>query len=131
MPVSYTHLDVYKRQVYEWKKDIHTGDICDKGFQLRPHIVWFGEMVPMLEKAIEEIRNADVVIVIGSSMQVYPAASLVAYAPLDADIYYIDPNPQINYELSRRPGLKVISKVASAGVTEVVSELATRKNSKA
>ena len=75
---------------------------------MRPHIVWFGEMVPMLEKAIEEIRHADVVIVIGSSMQVYPAASLVAYAPLDADIYYIDPNPQINYELSRRPGLKVI-----------------------
>ncbi len=109
--------------VYEWKKDIHAGDLCEKGFQLRPHIVWFGEMVPMLEKAIEEIRNADKVIVIGSSMQVYPAASLVAYAPLSAEIYYIDPNPQLNYELSRRPGLKVIAKIASAGVAEVIREL--------
>jgi len=116
--------------VYEWKKDINTGDVCEKGFQLRPHIVWFGEMVPMLEKAIEEIRNADIVIVIGSSMQVYPAASLVAYAPLDADIYYIDPNPQINYELSRRTGLKVIPKLASAGVAEVVRELGKRENPK-
>lgn len=109
--------------VYEWKKDIHAGDLCEKGFQLRPHIVWFGEMVPMLEKAIEEIRNADKVIVIGSSMQVYPAASLVAYAPLSAEIYYIDPNPQLNYELSRRPGLKVIAKVASTGIIEVIREL--------
>lgn len=112
--------------VYDWKKDISSGDMCEKGFQLRPHIVWFGEMVPMLEKAIEEIHDADLVMVIGSSMQVYPAASLVAYAPLDAAIYYIDPNPQINYELSRRPGLKVVSKVASEGVTEVVSELSKK-----
>ncbi len=109
--------------VYEWKKDIHAGDFCEKGYQLRPHIVWFGEMVPMLEKAIEEIRDAAIVLVIGSSMQVYPAASLVAYAPLDADIYYIDPNPQLNYELSRRSGLQVIPKPASIGVAEVVSEL--------
>jgi NAD-dependent deacetylase len=112
--------------VYEWKKDILAGDLCEKGFQLRPHIVWFGEMVPMLEKAIAEIQNADIVFVIGSSMQVYPAASLVAYAPLDADIYYIDPNPQLNYELSRRPGLKVVSKVATEGVTEVVSALSKK-----
>lgn len=116
--------------VYEWEKDIHAGDMCEKGFQLRPHIVWFGEMVPMLEKAIEEIRNADLVIVIGSSMQVYPAASLVAYAPLDADIYYIDPNPQLNYELSRRSGLKVVPKVASVGVAEVIRELGNREKAK-
>lgn len=118
----------FEHLVYEWKKDIKTGDLCEKGFQLRPHIVWFGEMVPMLEKAIEEIRNADIVIVIGSSMQVYPAASLVAYAPLDAAIYYIDPNPQINYELSRRNSLKVIPKVASTGVAEAIRELNIQEN---
>lgn len=116
--------------VYEWKKDIHAGDLCERGFQLRPHIVWFGEMVPMLEKAIEEIGEADIVMVIGSSMQVYPAASLVAYAPSAADIYYIDPNPQLNYELSRRPGLRVISKVASVGVPEVINELHQREKPK-
>ena len=113
----------HEELVYEWKKDILFGDKCEKGFQLRPHIVWFGEMVPMLEKAIDEIANAEIVVVIGSSMQVYPAASLVAYAPTDAKIYYIDPNPQVNYELARRPGLQIIAKVASIGVAEVVSKI--------
>ncbi|MDZ4747678.1 MAG: NAD-dependent deacylase [Saprospiraceae bacterium] len=117
----------YENLIYEWKKDIHAGDLCEKGYQLRPHIVWFGEMVPMLEKAIDEIRTADSVMVIGSSMQVYPAASLVAYAPVKADIYYIDPNPQLNYELSRRPGLKILSKLASEGVQKIVRELSRRE----
>jgi len=119
--------EAHDRLVYPCAKDIHLGDFCEEGFQLRPHIVWFGEMVPMLETAITEIEDAGIVIVIGSSMQVYPAASLVAYASLDADIYYIDPNPQLNYELSRRPGLKLVSKVASEGVTEVVRELSRQE----
>ena len=106
--------------VYEWKNDIALGDCCPKGSQLRPHIVWFGEMVPMLEKAIEEIFDAEIVMVIGSSMQVYPAASLVGYAPSDASIYYIDPNPQINYELARRPGLEIIQQPATTGVFEAI-----------
>jgi NAD-dependent protein deacetylase/lipoamidase len=114
---------VHEELVYEWRKDILFGDKCEKGFQLRPHIVWFGEMVPMLEKAIDEIANAEIVLVVGSSMQVYPAASLVAYAPTDAKIYYIDPNPQVNYELARRQGLQIIPKVASIGVAEVVSKI--------
>jgi len=66
--------------IYEIKKDILLGDLCARGSQLRPHIVWFGEMVPMLEKAIAEILDADYILVIGSSMQVYPAAGLVGYA---------------------------------------------------
>jgi len=111
--------------VYEWKKDILMGDLCEKGYQLRPHIVWFGEMVPMLESAIEEIINADYILVVGSSMQVYPAAGLVGYAPPDAKIYYIDPRPTLNYELSRRKGLEVIAKAATVGVPEVISRLMT------
>jgi NAD-dependent deacetylase len=111
----------YEDLVYDCTTDIKVGDVCQKGFQLRPHIVWFGEMVPMLEPAIDTIRDADVVFVIGSSMQVYPAASLVAYAPLDAMIYYIDPNPQVNYELGRRGNLKIIAKKATVGVEEVVA----------
>ncbi len=110
----------YDELVYDCKKDIAMGDVCGKGSQLRPHIVWFGEMVPMLEQAIEEIIDADIVMVIGSSMQVYPAASLIGYAPPDAVIFYIDPNPQINYELARRKGLEVIAKPATEGVPGIV-----------
>lgn len=109
--------------VYEWKKDMVMGDLCEKGDQLRPHIVWFGEMVPMLEKAIDTVMTADVVIIVGSSMQVYPAASLVAYAPSDITVYYIDPNPQINYEMRMRPGLEIISMPATLGVTKIVNRL--------
>jgi NAD-dependent deacetylase len=109
--------------VYDWKKDIRMGDLCEKGYQLRPHIVWFGEMVPMLEAAIEEIINADYILVVGSSMQVYPAAGLVGYASENAKIYYIDPRPTLNYELSRRKGLEVIAKPATVGVPEIVSKL--------
>lgn len=113
----------HEELVYEWHTDIQLGDCCPKGGQLRPHIVWFGEMVPMLEKAIEEIHDTDIVLVIGSSMQVYPAASLVAYAPPEAFIFYIDPNPQINFELARRTGLEVIAKPATVGVREIVDRL--------
>ncbi len=118
---SITHPDL----VYEWKKDLSLGDLCDRQSQLRPHIVWFGEMVPMLERAIEEMLEAAIVLVIGSSMQVYPAASLVSYAPDDARIYYIDPNPQINYELRQRRNLEIIAKSASVGVPELIGNVRT------
>jgi len=111
----------YEDLIYDWTTDINPGDVCAKGYQLRPHIVWFGEMVPMLEPAIDTIRDADFVFVIGSSMQVYPAASLVAYAPLDAMIYYIDPNPRLNFELERRKNLKIVPKAATIGVHEVIA----------
>ena len=113
----------HEQLVYEWRKDLVIGDLCERGGQLRPHIVWFGEMVPMLESAAEEVAHADIVIIIGSSMQVYPAASLVGYAPLEAAIYYVDPKPQINYEMRMRPGLEIIAKNASVGVTEVVERI--------
>lgn len=109
--------------VYEWKKDLVLGDVCSRGSQLRPHIVWFGEMVPLLETAVEEVLKADVVIIIGSSMQVYPAAGLVGYAPPDAAVYYIDPRPQINFEMRMRPGLEIIEKSAVEGVPELIKRL--------
>ncbi|MGB4848869.1 MAG: NAD-dependent deacylase [Saprospiraceae bacterium] len=109
--------------VYEWKKDLVIGDLCAKGSQLRPHIVWFGEMVPMLEKAIEVVMQADIVIVIGSSMQVYPAAGLVGYAPRGIAVFYIDPKPQINHEMRMRHGLEIIEKSAVEGVPQLVRRL--------
>lgn len=109
--------------IYHWPDDLNEGDKCDRGSQLRPHIVWFGEAVPMMDTALMEITNADHVIIVGTSMQVYPAAGLVGYAPHKTPIYYVDPNPSINMELGVRKNLKVISEVASTGVRKVVDEL--------
>ena len=109
--------------VYEWKKDLHLGDACENGSQLRPHIVWFGEAVPMLEEAAMEVVDADIILIIGSSMQVYPAAGLVSFARKAKKIYYVDPKPSINYELSQITDLKVIEATATAGVPAVVEDL--------
>jgi NAD-dependent deacetylase len=109
--------------IYDWPKDIELGDKCEKGSQLRPHIVWFKEAVPMMEVAVDAIETADIVMVIGSSMQVYPAAGLVAYAPSGAKVYYVDPNPAINYEMRQRDKLVVLDKKATEGVTIIVDML--------
>ncbi len=109
--------------VYEWKKDLNIGDKCEKGYQLRPHIVWFGEDVPMISIAAQEVMTADIMIIIGTSMNVYPAAGLVGYLMAGAQIYYIDPNPNISYELSRSTNLEVIAEKASTGVPKVVDKL--------
>jgi NAD-dependent deacetylase len=73
--------------------DINIGDKAADGSQLRPFIVWFGEAVPMMEKAIEIVRSADMLLVIGSSLQVYPAASLLHHVLEDTPVFFIDPNP--------------------------------------
>ena len=78
--------------VYDWNDDIKIGDLAEDGNQLRPHIVWFGEMVPEIENAIDEVLTADILIIIGTSMQVYPAASLKDYAKQNLPIIYIDPS---------------------------------------
>jgi NAD-dependent deacetylase len=77
--------------VYDWHDDCNIGDKCEKGSQLRPHIVWFGEMVPKLQEAADLVYDADIVIVVGTSFTVYPAASLMEYAKGDAEIYIVDP----------------------------------------
>lgn len=104
--------------VYKWTKDLNLGDKCEKGSQLRPHIVWFGEQVPMMDKAIDIVTSADVIVIIGTSLQVYPAAGLMDYARKDCPVFYIDPNPSI--ESSNR--VEVISKTASEGMKEFIEK---------
>ena len=72
--------------------ELKWGDVCENGSQLRPHIVWFGEMVPMMEVAIREVLDADLVLVVGTSLVVYPAASLLQYAPASAPLFCVDPS---------------------------------------
>lgn len=84
--------------VYNYKdKPILKGDLCEKGGQLRPDIVWFGEPVPMIETAAEIVSTADIFIIIGTSLVVYPAAGLVSFVPLDVPVYQIDPGSLQSY----------------------------------
>lgn len=105
--------------VMEWRKDLKTGDMCSKESQLRPHVVWFGEAVPMFPPAIEITRKADILIIIGTSMQVYPAASLLDFKKESTPVYFIDPKPSIYPNAS----VKIIEKNAVEGVVELVDEL--------
>lgn len=108
--------------IYEWEKDLHWGNLCEKGSQLRPHIVWFGEMVPMITLAAAEVREADILLIIGTSLQVYPAAGLASYAPDYAQIYYIDPNPGLH---SLDENFTIIAEKATTGVRKMVDQLLT------
>ncbi|WP_405567540.1 SIR2 family NAD-dependent protein deacylase [Polaribacter sp. Asnod6-C07] len=103
--------------VLNWHKDLFLGDLCINNSQLRPHIVWFGEMVPMLDKAIEITKKADILVIIGTSMQVYPAASLINYAQQNIPIYFIDPKPSVSE--SNFNNLTIIKNVASKGTDEL------------
>lgn len=107
--------------VIPFEGDLFLGDLCPKGHQLRPHIVWFGEAVPMIDEAIQIIHDSDEVWIIGTSMKVYPAAGLVSYAPPSSQIVYIDPNPQINYELSRF-NVRVIENTAAKATPLLVEQ---------
>ncbi|MCL8007785.1 NAD-dependent deacylase [Gelidibacter japonicus] len=104
---------------FEHQGDIKLGDTCPEGHQLRPHIVWFGEMVPMMEAAMEVCATADVLIIIGTSMQVYPAASLMHYVPEGIPIFFIDPKPVMN----SRGNLTVIPETATKGVKQLLELL--------
>ena len=80
-------------QSFDIEGDINWGDLAEDGGQLRPHIVWFGETVPEMIRATEVTQSADILLVIGTSLQVYPAASLVDYVPMRTSIYIVDPQP--------------------------------------
>lgn len=97
------------------KLEINVGDKCEKGSQLRPYIVWFGEAVPMMDKAMEIVETADVLVVVGTSLNVYPAAGLLHYAPSGTPIYLIDPN-RVNVS---RNDVHFIYKGASDGIAEL------------
>ena len=112
-----------ERLVYDCPGDIRLGDKCERGSQLRPHIVWFGEMVPMLEIAATITYDSDLLIIVGTSMQVYPAAGLVGYTLPGTPIIYIDPKPASSFELSRSRNVQIISEPATVGVPRVVKEL--------
>ncbi len=100
--------------------ELKWGDKCEKGSQLRPHIVWFGEGVPLIGIATEIISEADFVLVIGTSMVVYPAAGLIGYAPESSLKYYIDPKA---FPVSGISNLTVIKEKAGDGVPRLVDEL--------
>ena len=100
--------------------ELNAGDYCPKGSQLRPHIVWFGEAVPNISIAAEIATTTDILLVIGTSMQVYPAAGLVHYAPLDSMKYYIDPGANENSMLSN---LTVIRDKAGNAIPQLVNDL--------
>ncbi len=110
------------KDIKYWNKDIVVGDICEKGHQWRPHIVWFGEAVPAMDNAIAIVEKADVVIIVGTSMQVYPAAGLMEYAPEHAKLYFVDPNPS----LDSNSRLTVIAEKASSGVEKVIKMIGDR-----
>lgn len=104
---------------FECTTDIQLGDVCPKGYQLRPHIVWFGEAVPMIDTAVDVCMTADILLIIGTSMQVYPAASLMHYVPADIPIYFIDPKPA----MQSKGNLTVIAEPATLGMKKVKSFL--------
>ncbi len=107
--------------ILEWKKDLVLGDYCASGFQLRPHIVWFGEQVPLLPKAAEITMGADMLLIIGTSMQVYPAASLIHYSSPGIPIFFVDPRPTVSPHDFEN--LTIIAQTAATGVPTVVSDL--------
>lgn len=107
-------------QINGW--ELTNEDLCDDGFRLRPHVVWFGEEVPMYDFAAEILKSADVLIVIGTSLQVYPAAGLVHYANNASRKYVIDPNA-INLGLDS--SFQVINEGAEEGIKKVISDIKT------
>ena len=110
----FNEMDLYSEEnVFDIGTDeIHLGDLAPNGAQLRPHIVWFGEAVPKINLAIDAVEAADVLLIVGTSLQVYPAAGLYAYANSDTPIYIIDPK-----EVSVRDGrITHIKEVATKGM---------------
>lgn len=81
-----------EESIIPWEDDLNLGDLDENRIQLRPHIVWFGEMVPEMENAATIASTADILLVIGTSLQVYPAASLLHYVPAGCEIFVIDPH---------------------------------------
>lgn len=117
--VTHLHGELFKvrpvnnpNRLIAWKEDIKLGDKDDSGNQLRPHVVWFGEAVPMMAEAMKIVGQADILIIIGTSLQVYPAAGLMDFAKPDSQIYLIDPKPGIKDSSN----LRIFAENASTGM---------------
>jgi NAD-dependent deacetylase len=109
----------YPKLVYDWEKEeIELGDVCEKGHQLRPNVVWFGEAVPMMEMAFATAQTADIFIVIGTSLNVYPAASLVDAVRPGAQCYLIDPKTTLQKE-----GWTILQTTAGEGMKAIFKKL--------
>lgn len=110
-----------EHHILDWTTDLVLGDTDKNGHQLRPHIVWFGEAVPAMEEAIDLAEQADFFAVVGTSLQVYPAAGLLHYAKPNVPVFYIDPKPAIIYDLANP--FEVISEPASTGMAVLKKRL--------
>ncbi|UAB75476.1 Sir2 family NAD-dependent protein deacetylase [Mesoflavibacter sp. SCSIO 43206] len=124
--VTHLHGELFKARnivdetsVVHWEDDIVLGTTDKNGIQLRPHIVWFGEDVPLFEKAISICQTADILLIIGTSLQVYPAASLMHYTAQNISKFYIDPKPSI----ASKENLTVIGKTATEGIKDFINEI--------
>ena len=109
---------VDENEILPWQGDQTLADRDSRGRPLRPHIVWFGEAVPLIEEAVRLVEAADIVIVVGTSLKVYPAASLLHYARFGVPVYLIDPKP--NADVS---GVEILAQTAVRGVPALVVEL--------
>ncbi|HEY1040242.1 MAG TPA: NAD-dependent deacylase [Bacteroidia bacterium] len=118
MKVRSSHDETLVYDVKNW--EVKIGDNCEKGSQLRPHIVWFGEMVPNMDKAARMVNSADIFITIGTSLNVYPAAGLIEVADNSIDKYLIDPG---HFDLNYIANLKHIKERAVSGVKELAKYL--------
>ena len=103
--------------------ELNIGDKCEKGYQLRPHIVWFGEMVPMMEIAIQETISAEIFLIVGTSLVVYPAAGLLDYVKDNVPVYIVDP---VIPKTLPRPDVHYFEEKASTGMNNVREELLAR-----
>lgn len=112
-------------EILDWQTDLKLGDIDKNGTQLRPYIVWFGEAVPALDEAVEITQQADYFAVVGTSLQVYPAAGLLHYAQPHVPVFYVDPHPAIISQLANP--LEVIPMNATLGVPVLREKLIERK----
>ena len=106
--------------VIEWTGDQSVSDTDPQGYPMRPHIVWFGEAVPLIETAARRVSQADKILVVGTSMQVYPAAGLLEYAPYEAERYLVDPRPPKGLA-----NINIIEAKAKDGVPQLVDKLIT------
>ena len=111
----------YPNLIYDIKGwELKMGERCEKGYQLRPHIVWFGEAVPEMDNAIELLQLADIFIVAGTSLNVYPAANLLDYASADIPKFYVDPHPDLVYNFA---DIRVIKEKAGKGLPDLAEKL--------
>ena len=110
-----------KQAVYPWEGDIRLTDRCEEGYPLRPHIVWFGEPVPLLETAAQLTASADILMVVGTSLQVYPAAGLIHSRRPGAKLYYIDPRPVLRE--GELQALEIMAERAATGLPILAGRL--------